>query len=122
MRELNIGTKRFTKVIVVDEPGAGGACHVYTISGVYGLEINRQIDEFGTIKFQSGPIKENGVNGCHQEDLLAIVVDRLESFQAGDFACEENSLALQHIYDALECLHVRTKDRINRCVEGTNQK
>jgi hypothetical protein len=31
MRELNIGTKRFTKILVLDEPGQGGACHSYQV-------------------------------------------------------------------------------------------
>ena len=47
-----------------------------------------------TVLFQDGPVAEVGVNGCHNEDLIAIVIDRLQHFQRGDFACRENALAL----------------------------
>lgn len=103
---------------VLDEPGQGGACHEYEIS-VPG-------DEDGVIttpiKFQNGPIKEAGVNGISGEALLAIVIDRLRSFQAGPFSCRDNAIALTHCEDALMWLQKRTRDRLARGVEGTNQK
>jgi hypothetical protein len=119
MRELNIGTKNFTKIIVKDAPGQGNACHVYSIirSHTEGAGIQ---EDFGYISFQNGPIKEFGINGCHNEDLLAIVIDRLESFQKGSFACRENALALTKIQEAMHWLNHRTNDRIVRNVEGTN--
>jgi hypothetical protein len=49
------------------------------------------------IQFQNGPIAEAGVNGITQEVLLAIVADRLRSFQAGPYACQENADALSHV-------------------------
>lgn len=115
MRELNIGSKRFTKIIVTDEPGHGGACHEYQIVTTESGEL------VGTAVFQNGPIKESGVNGCHQEDLLAIVIDRLECFQSGPFKCLENEEALDHIRNALQWLNERTSDRQALGVEGTNQ-
>ena len=74
------------------------------------------------VSFQNGPIKEAGVNGCHQEDLIAIVIDRLQSFQAGDFKCRENALALNHLEIAMRHLNRRTEDREKRGVEGTSAK
>lgn len=121
MRELKIGTKRVTKVFVTDEPGEGGACHKYGLCRANTLEGSGCEFDFGWIHFQDGPIKENGVNGCHQEDLLAIVIDRLRGFQSGEFACEENRLALVHVMFALDLLNQRTKRRIDRGVEGTTQ-
>ena len=120
MRELNIGTKNFTVVNVKDEPGFGGACHEYYISRADDKDVV-PVGEFGFVKFQKGPVKEHGVNGCHQEDLLAIVIDRLRSFQAGEFACRENALALTKLEGALHWLNRRTDDRQARGVEGTNQ-
>jgi len=124
MRELEIGSRRFTK-IVKDEPGQGGACHEYYISPVQ-KTTNDQAEapegEFGFVQFQNGPVGEYGVNGCHQEDLLAIVIDRLRSFQAGPFACRENALALTKIEEAMHWLNHRTADRQAKGVEGTNQK
>lgn len=97
-------------ISVVDEPGAGGANHVYEIKHG-GLQL-------GVIKFQNGPIKEHGVNGITQEALLAICIDRLEGFQRGEFACRENALALTKMQEAMHWLHHRTRDREARGVEG----
>lgn len=104
------------QIEVQDEPGAGGANHHYAISWRNtGLHIR-------DIAFQNGPIKEVGVNGITQEALLAIVIDRLRSFQAGPFSCRENAIALTRIEEALMWLQRRTVARIKRGVEGTNQK
>lgn len=133
-KELDIKPNPNTTIHVLDEPGAGGACHEYCISRSRGWEKETEpfggsklkrmeeppIGEFGHVHFQNGPIKENGVNGCHQEDLLAIVIDRLRSFQAGDFACRENAIALTKLEEALMWLNKRTADRVKRGVEGTN--
>ena len=103
-------------ITVMDEPGAGGACHHYAVdvdgSETAGLDIY----------FQNGPIAEEGVNGVTQEVLLAIVCDRLRSFQAGPFACRENALALTKIEEAQHWLHSRTLARMRRGVEGTHAK
>lgn len=107
---------------VLDEPGQGGANHTYVISwdgSTRGLGPNRAC---APIHFQEGPIKETGVNGITQEALLAIIIDRLRSFQAGQFSCRENAIALTHIEEALMWLQRRTVARIKRGVEGTNQK
>lgn len=98
-------------ITVMDEPGSGGANHEYRIS---------YTDGYQHISFQNGPIAENGVNGLTQEALLAIVIDRLECFQAGPFASDYNEIALAHVRSALSVLQQRTKDRIARGVEGRN--
>lgn len=100
---------------VVDEPGAGGANHRYHV---------RWCDTGGdpggvNINFQNGPIAEAGVNGITQEVLLAIVADRLRSFQAGPYACRENAIALTKIEEAMMWLQRRTLARMRRGVEGT---
>jgi hypothetical protein len=116
-------------VTVVDEPGAGGANHQYRIAGhdlakhpAYSGINAEDIPQWETICFQQGPIKEAGVNGVTQEVLLAIVIDRLRSFQAGPFSCRENAIALTNCEEALMWLQRRTVARIKRGVEGTNQK
>ena len=114
---LTTGTHRFTRVVCLDGPGAGGACHRYRIESV---DPDTPIAIFGSVNFQEGPVKENGVNGLHQEDLLEIVVDRLRCFQQGPFACRENSLALTKIEDAIRWLNHRTAERQARGVEGTS--
>lgn len=118
MRRLEIGQHRFTEIIVKDEPSYGGACHDYAIIEKTDGETTQQFTE---IKFQYGPVGENGVNGCFQEDLIAICIDRLRSFQNGHFSCRENALALTKLEEALHWLNHRTKDRQRRGVEGTNK-
>jgi hypothetical protein len=98
-------------IVVMDEPGAGGANHHYAVD-VDGNE--NSLD----IHFQNGAIAENGVNGVTQEVLLVIVIDRLRSFQAGAFACRENAIALTKCEEALQWLHSRTLARMARGVEG----
>lgn len=99
------------RIEVMDEPGAGGANHVYRVEGPgFGFQFN----------FQNGPIRESGVNGITQEVLLAIVADRLRSFQAGPYACEENADALAHVEAAQAALHSRTTKRIEAGTEGTS--
>ena len=103
---------------VLDEPGAGGANHQYAVehnpSGRDGFIYN--------IGFQNGPINEggNGVNGMTHEVLLAIVADRLRSFQKGAYACKANACALTHIEEAQHWLQQRTLERMRRGVEGTH--
>lgn len=111
-----------------DAPGAGGANHLYQITG-FNTGTNPSCpftERYGkpsdhtTILFQNGTIPENGTNGITQEVLLAIVADRLACFQAGKFACAENRVALEHIKCALSVLKWRTLRRIARNVEGTH--
>ena len=115
------------KIKVVDEAGSGGAHHAYVISGFDTASNGSARDagnppQYGTvILFQNGPIKENGTNGLTHEVLLAILEDRLASFQAGPYACSENEKALAHIRCAQEILQARTKARLARGVEGTHK-
>jgi hypothetical protein len=104
-------------VAVTDEPGSGGANHMYEVSGYKGKSGANSV----LIEFQNGPINEAGVNGLTHEVLLAIVADRLRSFQQGPFASRYNALALTHIEDAQNWLNRRTLERMRRGVEGTHK-
>jgi len=87
-------------------------------------KVGREKYESPVISFQDGPIKENGLNGIRNEDLLEVLIDRLEYLQEKDdgrYACPENYEALINIKLALRRLNARTKDRIKRGVEGTNK-
>ena len=117
MRELETGMHRFTVVHAADGLTHGGASHEYYISRS-DEPPDLVAGEFGHIRFQKGPVAEEGVNGCFMEDLLSIVVDRLEGFQRGSFECEENANALTKVQEALHWLNKRTTDRIERDVEG----
>ncbi|MBX7106376.1 MAG: hypothetical protein K1X57_20025 [Gemmataceae bacterium] len=112
------------KIEVLDEPGSGGASHAYLVRG-FDTSNNPshgviQGDKSCLILFQNGPIAEVGTNGVTHEALLAIVIDRLESFQAGPYQCEENAAALSHLQAAQAALKSRTEKRLARGVEGTH--
>jgi hypothetical protein len=115
--QLTLGQTRFTKVNVLDEPADGGAYHQYEV-----CPVDSDSRRFALINFQKGPVKEAGVNGIFMEDLLHICEHRLECFQAGAWACEENAEALKKIQEALMWLNKRTTGRQVRGVEGTSEK
>jgi hypothetical protein len=107
-----------TELVVqsIDEIGPGGAYHSYVITG----PDNRIV---GTVQFQKGGVKEaGGVNGVSCEALLAICLDRFESFQAGPFASDFNQRSLDAVKEALAAQAERTKDRTERGVEGVSTK
>ncbi len=119
MRELTIGTSRHTTVICTDESGEAGKGfdgHEYIVVS------NMEDKTFTKISFQKGPVKETGVNGCHNEDLIAVVIDRLQGFQGGESKCRENAIAITKLEEALLWLSHRTNMRIARGVEGTSKK
>ena len=72
------------------------------------------------INFQEGPIKECGVNGVCNEDLINMVIERLECFQNTEFKCRENALAITKLEEALLWLRKRTMSREQRGIEGTH--
>lgn len=116
------------QVTVEDEPGSGGACHLYMIRG-FDTTTNPS-DPFkarhggpavhATVLFQNGPIAEVGVNGVTHEALLAILCDRMRGFQSGPYSSDDNAEALAHMEAAQIALQRRTKARMARGVEGTH--
>lgn len=118
MRELSTIQKRekLNRVFAVDEPGAGGAHHLYMISS--DKDRTEQV-----IQFQNGPKNsENSISGVLDVDLLEIVRDRLQGFQSSQYRCGENACALMHIEESLMWLNKRVEDRIERNVLGTDHK
>jgi hypothetical protein len=111
LTEHNVGAvNEKIRITVADEPGSGGANHLYAID-VEGLPTLELV-------FQKGALLEVGPNGITQEALLAVVIDRLRCFQEGPFPSEENKNALDNAEAALEWLQLRTRNRIERGVEG----
>jgi hypothetical protein len=104
-----------TKLCRLDAEGNGGAHHKYAVTSRDGKEL------FCGVDFQDGGIAEVGVNGCQNEDLLKIVIDRLECFQLGKFACEENEAALKACHVAMLAMNMRTEGRVARGVEGKEE-
>lgn len=90
------------------------------------LQSNEVIEDFVLrdclkVKFQSGPIKEHGVNGVQVEDLLNVALDRIR-FLNGKQACRENACAITKIEEGLHWLEARTKKRQQLGIEGTHAK
>jgi len=121
------GLNESLAINVLDEPGQGNACHQYQIETVEKAnetepsKAARLANATCRIRFQNGPIQEDGVNGISNEALLAVVEHRLQGFQSGDYACRENALALTKLQESIMWLHKRTRDRVARGVEGTHQ-
>ncbi len=113
------GYNGYKPVVVLDEPGDGGACHEYIC---YHDPDGKEKGGFSVISFQNGPIQVKGHNGLTNEQLLAVLIDRMEGFQGGDFASQDNQDALNFMRSALKTLQKRTVARIKRGVEGTHEK
>lgn len=107
-------TNKYTKVFCEDASEQRfNAPHHFAVTDVDGKVLAK-------IDFQEGPIKECGVNGVCNEDLLNMVLERLEGFQNSEFKCRENALAITKIEEALLWLRKRTMAREQRGVEGTH--
>ena len=113
-------TSKYTRVLHEDQAEIEfNAPHHFKVYADAGQPVPFQV---GEVNFQKGPIKEAGVNGVMNEDLIAMVICRLESFNQSDFRCRENSMAITKLEEALLWLRKRTIGRENRGVEGTHVK
>lgn len=115
MRELKNGliTQKYTKVMKEAEYEYN-APHLFTVNNVETGE------ELCRIHMQEGSIKECGINGVANEDLIAMVIERLKCFQNSEFSCRENEMAIIKLEESLMWLRKRTMDREVRGVEGTS--
>ena len=95
-----------------DNTVGGNMSHNYRIEGPFGVQ---------ELHFQRGPVVEAGVNGITNEDLIAIVIDRLEGAQEGPFKSRYNALAITALQEAENWLSRRTLDRMARGVEGQSK-
>ena len=111
-------TSKYTRVFHEDEFVNNAPHHFEVYQSTRSPEAKLLCD----VDFQNGPIKEAGVNGVMGEDLIAMVICRLEHFQKSDFSCRENAMAITKLEEALLWLRKRTIGRENRGVEGTHVK
>lgn len=56
-------------------------------------------------------------NGTTNEELLAVLIDRM-GFLQSKFPCSENALVITKLEESLMWLNKRTSDRLKRNVEG----
>lgn len=133
MKKLNRIQKleNLNDVFALDDPGPGGAHHLYEVVKLNTGRICEEDDTFRTrpenmlltVQMQEGPRNSpDAIHGVLDTDLLEIVRDRLIAFQAGPYACHENACALTHIEEALLWMNKRVEDRITRGVLGTYEK
>lgn len=116
MQELISGllTTKYTRVFHEDNDQIKfNAPHHFIVVNNEGAIVSR-------VDFQEGPIKENGVNGVANEDLINMVICRLQGFQNSPYACRENAIAITKLEESLMWMRKRTNDREARGVEGTN--
>ena len=72
-----------------------------------------------SFQIQSGPISENGRNGCDAIDLIKYTIGLYKSFNKA-VPSRENALCITKLEEALHWQLARNKDRSKRNVEGTN--
>lgn len=108
-------------VAAMNEPGPGGACTHYRISGYDPLKHPSAKVSYAVhphdILFQDGI--EN-LCGVTNESVLAILTHRMRGFQSGKFACQENADALHHMELALHALKLRSTKRVERGVDNSH--
>lgn len=115
--EHDLLTNKYTEVLHEKE-FTNNAPHHFEVYADRGEPSPRLV---GKVDFQNGAIKEAGVNGVMNEDLLVMVLTRLEHFQQSEFRCNDNHMAIAHIQKTLEWLRNRTVGREERGVEGTHK-
>lgn len=76
---------------------------------------------------QKAPLEEGSSqlitvrDGTTNEEVLSMLIDRLNFLQQ-EFPCRENAIVITKLEESLMWLNKRTQDRINRNVEGKNEK
>ena len=115
MKELkrDLLRTKYTRVLVEED---------FNYNAPHNFEVRRVEDDklVCAIHFQEGPVLECGSNGVCNEDLINMVIERLEHFQRSEYACRENAVAITKLEEALLWLRKRTMAREQRGVEGTH--
>lgn len=101
--------------ITADDLGPGGASHKY-VASIAGAVV-------ATVQFQEGPRNVIGSTpGMTEAAVLAILIDRLQGFQAGPYSCRENAIQLTKLEETLHWTKARADARAKRNVLGTYAK
>jgi len=76
------------------------------------------------VVWQNGPLGRGDErldpNGAFVETVIRVALDRLRFYQSTDFACDENSAAIDGLWIALAALNKRTERRETAGTEGTH--
>ena len=72
-----------------------------------------------SFKIQDGPIKEVGKNGCQVADMIAVARHIINELNI-KYPCRENAMTITKLDEALMWQAERTRNRVERNVEGTS--
>ena len=105
------------QIQAVDEPGSGGAYHLYELLTTPAVG-TQYMTQMAFHHIEPGKLIPTEPNGFSNEAYLAVLLHRLECFQAGPFACAENEEALTAGRAMMAAFHARTLKRMAQNVEG----
>jgi len=92
--------------------------HSYLLKDFEGDKHSQQLDFIKKVPVEEGSTElKTVVNGTTNEEVLAVLIDRLNYLQS-KFPCRENAVAITHIETALLWLNHRTANRVKRGIEG----
>jgi len=95
--------------------------HSYLLKDFEGDNHSQRLDFIKKIPISEGSTElQSVVNGTTNEEVLAVLIDRLNFLQA-KFPCRENAIAITHIETGLLWLNYRTANRVKRGVEGQHK-
>lgn len=96
------------------DPNSGNASHHYQ------LRMDGKV--VAAISFQHGPRDADGSTaGITEAALFAVILDRLNGFQAGPYRCRENALQITKVEEAHQWTRERAWTRHRQGVLGKNE-
>jgi hypothetical protein len=117
------GLNEQIEIEAMDKQGPGGAHHRYSFNYHFPPGSSHVDHSVGYLQFQEGPRNvEGSTPGVTTEAVIAMLIDHIEEFQAGEYACEENVLTLYHLQAAKAAIRARAYARAQRGVLGTYAK
>ncbi len=113
-----VGETDHTGIYALGEKESSGANYHYSIESKHAKQ--NAISAIAQFHFQHGNPADQ-VNGILSVDLLHILIDHIEGFQAGPYHSEDNAQALMHLKAALDFQQKRRQARVDRGVADTTE-
>lgn len=86
-----VGSKWKFNEIWAEKESAEGVAFEYIVRRK--AEIGIGNETFASIRFQSGAVAQNGVNGTREQDLISVLLDRIARRHGGEEHCPEFEMA-----------------------------
>lgn len=87
----------------------------------FNIFVRHDVDSIAFNMLTKSASEGGDLNKCQWTDLVTMGLEMLK-YLNNKFPCRENALSLTKLEEALMWQEVRTKNRIARGIEGTNQK